>query len=91
MELFDGSYNELNPNKVAVAMLSKIDDEGHQFHLLSEITDHKYDGNAISTSDGFIKSRNFNNVTKNNMYGWKLQVEWNYGSTSWVPLKYLNT
>ena len=54
MEFSDGSYHELTSNKIAGAMLSHIDDEGHHFHLLSEITDNKSDVSAISISDKFI-------------------------------------
>ena len=61
--------------KFAEAMFSQIDDEGHYFHILIEITDHKSDGNAILISDGFIKSRNGNNVPKKTTSWWKLQFE----------------
>ena len=70
-------------------MLSHIDDEGHHLQILSEITDHNSDGNIISISDGFIKSRNGNNLPKNTTARWKLQVEWKDRSASWVLLKYL--
>ena len=72
MEFSDGSYNELTANQIAEAMFSQIDDEGHHFQLLSEITDHKSDGNAIPISDGFIKSRSGNGVPKKTTAGWKL-------------------
>ena len=54
---------------------------------MSNITDNNSDGNEISISDGFIKSRNGNNLPNKTTNGWKLQVEWKDGSTSWVPLK----
>ena len=56
-------------------MFSHIYAEGHHFHILSKITDHKSDGNAISISDGYIKSRNGKNVPTKTTAGWKLQVE----------------
>mmetsp|Transcript_15996 Transcript_15996/g.23839 ORF Transcript_15996/g.23839 Transcript_15996/m.23839 type:complete len:1130 (+) Transcript_15996:7540-10929(+) len=87
VEFSDGSYNELTANQIAEAMFSQIDDEGHHHQLLSEISDHKSDGNAIAISDGFIKSRSGNDVPKKTTAGWKMQVEWKDGSTSWVPLK----
>ena len=58
---------------------------------MREIKYHKSDVNAISISYGFNKSRNGNNVPKETTSGWKLQVEWKDRSTSWVPLKYLNS
>ena len=69
------------------AMLSHIDCKVHHFHLLSEITDHNSYGNEISIIDGFIKSINGNNFPKKTTAGGELQLYWNYGSTSWVPLK----
>ena len=73
------------------AMFSHIDGEGHNFQILSNITDHKSDGNEISISDRFIKSINGNNLTNNNTAICKLQVDWKYGSAYLVPLKYSKT
>ena len=70
-------------------MLSQIDDKGDLFQLFRKITYHKSDGNKISISDGFIKSRNGNNVPNKTMDGCKLQVDRKDGSIFWVPLKYL--
>ena len=56
-------------------MFSHIDEKGNYLQLLIKITDHKSNGNKISISDGFIKSRNVNNVPNNTMNGWKLKVE----------------
>ena len=89
MEFSDGSYHELTANQIAEAIFSYIDDEGHHFQLLSDISYHKSYCNAISISDGFIKLRNGNDVPNNIMDGCKLQVEWKDGLTSWVTLKYL--
>ena len=68
-------------------VFSQIDDKGHHFQILIEITGHKSYDNAISTSDGLIKSINGNNVPNKTTAGWKLQVECNDGSISWDPLK----
>ena len=62
VEFYDGSYHELTDNQTAEDMFSQIDDECHHFHILSKITNHKSDGNKIAISDGFIKSKNGNNV-----------------------------
>ena len=56
---------------------------------MGKITEYNYYGNTISISDGFIKSRNGNNLPNKTMSGWKLQVECKDGSIFWVPLKYL--
>ena len=50
--------------------------------MLSKITNHKSNRNAILISDGFIKSINFKNVLKKITAGCKIQLEWKDGSTS---------
>ena len=74
VEFSDCSYHELTAEKIEGSMLSNIDDEGRNFQLLSDMTDHKSDGNVISISDGFIKSINGNNLPNNTTSGWELQV-----------------
>ena len=87
VEFSDGAYHDLTANQIAEAMYSQIDNEGHHFQLLREITDHKSDGNAIAISDGFIRSKNGNEVPKKTTAGWKLMVEWKDGSSQWIQLK----
>ena len=58
MELSDVSYHEIIANNIAVAVLSLIDTDGHNCNRLNEIADHKSDGNTVSISYIFIKSRN---------------------------------
>ena len=70
-------------------MFSQINGKCNHFQILSEIIDKNSDGNASSISYRFIKLINDNDVTKNYTSGWKLQLDWKYGSASWVPLKYL--
>ena len=69
MEFYYGSYHELTSNKIMGAMFSHIDGEGHNFQILSNITDHKSDGNAIYTSDGFTESRDGKIFTQE-YHGW---------------------
>ena len=45
MELSDGSYYDLTSKQIVGAMFSHINEEGHLFHILSKITDHKPDAN----------------------------------------------
>ena len=51
------------------------------------MTDHKKDDSAIAKVGGFIKSSGGNLYRKRTTHGWKLLVEWKYGSVDWVPLK----
>ena len=70
-------------------MYSQVDTEGHQFLLLSEISDHKSDHTAIKVADGFITSRNGNKTPKKTTCGWELLAQMKEGLAQWVPLKEL--
>jgi hypothetical protein len=75
-------------------MFAQVDDEGHQYLLLSKITDHKKDNRVVPVSSGMTCSANTTcsangwevpKVTRTR--GWKLLVQWKDGSTSWEHLK----
>ena len=68
-------------------MLSQVYSEGHHYQVLTEVTDQKKDDSAIAKVDGFLKSSSGELHQKRTTYGWKLLVEWKYGSVDWVPLK----
>ena len=68
-------------------MFSQIDSEGRQHQLLQEITDHRKDASAITADDGFMVSRNGNQVPKKTTRGWELLVTWKGGLSQWVNLK----
>ena len=53
------------------------------------MTDQKKYDSDIAKVDGFIKSISANLHRKSMNRGWKLLVEWKYGSVDWVTLKYL--
>jgi len=53
VELPDGSTNVYAANIIAENMYSQIDNEGHKFLLIQEITNHKVDGNAVAKDNGF--------------------------------------
>jgi hypothetical protein len=73
---------------IAESMHSQIDGDGHTFLLLmSEITDHKTDGTAVSKNDGYKVMRNGQQRPRHTTRGWKLLIQWKDGSMSWVPLK----
>ena len=87
VEFPDGSTAEYTANIIAENLFSQADSEGRQYMILREISDHKVDGRAISTADGFTTSKNGNKVPKKTTIGWQLNVEWKDGSSDWVALK----
>ena len=57
---------------IAENMYAQVDDEGNEFLLLDEITDHKSDGTAIQIADGTITSANGTKKPKKTTRGWFL-------------------
>ena len=70
-------------------MFAQVDDEGREHLITKEIVDHKKYHTAIPISEGKSRSYNGNESPKVTTRGWKLLVEWRYGQTSWIGLKYL--
>jgi hypothetical protein len=53
VEFPDRATEVFTVNTIAESMYSQVDGDGHSFLLMSEITDHKSDGTAVSKDDGF--------------------------------------
>ena len=70
-------------------MFAQVDDEGNQYLLMNEITDHRKDNIAILISDGITPGHNGNESPKITTCGSELLFEWKYGSTGWMKLKNL--
>ena len=87
--LSDGSTAEYAANVIAENLYAQCDSEGKQYVLLNEITDHKSDASAIKKGDDFTQSHNGNRIRKKTTRGWKFNVEWKDGSSSWIPLSEL--
>ena len=87
VEMSDGSKMELTANIIAECMYLKLDSEGHHHQIIHEIVYHKKNKSAIRKLDEFIRSRNGNRVPKITTHGWKLLVEWKYGSSDCIYLK----
>jgi hypothetical protein len=54
---------------------------------MDEIIDHKSDGSSVKKDDGFVKSPNGNRTHGLTAKGWKLLVQWKYGTSNWIPVK----
>ena len=87
VELADGTIRELFANNIAECMFSQVDSEGHSYRLLKEISDHRKDASAIDRADGWLTMPNGRKVRKLTTRGWELLVEWQEGTSDWVPLK----
>jgi hypothetical protein len=79
VEFQDGSVEEFTANVIAESIYAQVDDEGNQYALMKEITDHRKDGNAIAKEDGYTIGFNGNRISKEATKGWQLLVEWKDG------------
>ena len=68
-------------------ILSQVDSEGNHYQVLKEIRNHSVDGSALKRNDRFMRSHGGNLHAKKITRGWKLEVEWEDGTLSWIPLK----
>ena len=74
---------------IAENMLSQVNSEGNHFQVLNEISEYSADGSALERSNRFVRSCGGNLHAKKRNRGWKLEFEWEDGTLSWLPLKYL--
>ena len=51
-------------NVISENMFSQVDDEGNQYLLMNEITDHSKDNAGIPISDGMTRGHNGNESLK---------------------------
>jgi hypothetical protein len=87
IEFTDGTREKYQANVIAENMFAQVDNEGIQFLLLQEITDHKSDNSAIPISKGMIHGANGQSKPKITTRGWSLLVQWKDGLISWEKLK----
>jgi hypothetical protein len=78
---------EYSPNMIAENICSQCDSDGREFQLFIKISDHKKDASAVSKDDGFTISQNGNKIPMKATRGWKVNIKWKDGTSSWVPLK----
>lgn len=87
VEFQDGSTDIYAANLIAENMYAQVDSEGYEQLLMSEIVGHTSDGSAVAADDGFTTNANGASRPRITTKGWKLEVTWKDGTSSWVPLK----
>ena len=85
----NGIQQELTANQIAENLYSQVDSEGRRQLIVKEIIDHKKSSDAIDRSDGFIQTSGGQLRPKITTKGWKLKVQWQDGTASWLPLSEL--
>lgn len=84
MEFPDGNIDVLTVNAIANSLYSQVDEEGRSHAILSEIIDHRKNGDAVSIDDSIIPGTNHQRRTTK---GWDHLALWKDGSSDWVSLK----
>jgi hypothetical protein len=76
VEFPDGTETEFAANIIAESMYAQADLDGNQDLLLSEIIDHKSDGNALHIDDSHFTTATGRKRITRTTKGWKLCVKW---------------
>lgn len=63
--------------------MSQVDEQVHKQRMIDEIIDHEKSNGAINNQEDFKGTGRKLQTTK----GWKLYIQWNDGSSSWMPLR----
>jgi hypothetical protein len=89
IEYDDGTSDKMFANTIAENIYAQVDEEGRQFIILQEISDHRTNTDAVTKEHGFVTMPNGRRFPKKTTKGWEFLVEWKDGSSSWVPLREL--
>ena len=86
VEFGDGSYNEYSANVLIENLYSQVDGEGYTRQILKSITHHRKHDTAVSIENGFVELPSGVRKRKITTKGWDLKIEWEDGTSSWIPL-----
>ena len=87
VEFPDGTLAEYSLNTIAENIYADTDQEGRLHSILNNIVDHKKDDTALGTKDGWYTNKSGFSKRRITTKGWKMLIEWQDGSTSWLPLR----
>ena len=82
----DGSYAEYTANNIVENLYNQVDDDGRTHSMLVSISDHRKTDSAIPKNDGFITLPSGVQKKKITTKGWDFLVDWEDGTSSWIPL-----
>ena len=87
IEFTDGSREKYMANIIAENIFAQVNNKGHQFQIIDEITDHHKDNSVVPISDGMIQNASGMAKPKKTTRGWELLMQFKDGSIDWVKLK----
>ena len=82
----NGEYADFAANVLMENLYAQIDEDGNQYSLMKGITDHKKTEDAVPLESGFYTDKYGSKRRVITTKGWQLKVEWENGSSTWVPL-----
>ena len=87
VETLDWNIHEYTANRIAEHLWHQVDDDGWDYNTIYEVIGHRREEDAISKEEGFVT--NDSGVRKRviTTKGWSIQVKWDSGETSFIPLK----
>ena len=83
----DGAVKQYAANTIAENMWAQVDNEGQQYLLLDQITEHRRHDSAVDKNDQYVVTKRGNKKLRQTTVGWDLCVLWRDGSEQWIPLK----
>ena len=87
VETLDGNIHEYTANRIAEHLWNQADDDGWDFNVMYEIIGHRREDDAVSKEDGFTTTTSGTRKRVITTKGWMIEVKWETGETSFVPLK----
>ena len=87
VETPDGNIHEYTVNIIAENLYDQTDDDGYDYRLLYEIIGHRKTEDAIEKANGYYTTKSGTERRVITTKGWDLQVRWENGDTSFIPLK----
>ena len=80
----DGRVKDYAANVIAKNLFSQCDEEGIQYIILKDITDHKSDETTVSKKDGTHCNQSRTEIKKKMTKGWEALVKWSDGTEDWM-------
>ena len=65
----------------------QVDSDGLHHQLLEGILDHSNDKRSIEKKDKYFVSKSGRRSMRKTTVGWKFNIKWRDGTTTWVSLK----
>ena len=87
VEFPDGTYSDYSANVLIENIMASVDDNGQTSMFLDDIIGHRFNTDCINEADGWYETRQGAKKRRITTRGCDINVLWNDGTTSWIPLK----